>query len=374
MTIPNWLVAVFLFAFGCCTGSFLNVVIYRLPKGRSIVSPASACPNCGVHIAWYDNIPLLSWLILGARCRHCKARISARYIIVELLTGLVFLGLYLAYFQMGIREGMPGLTDGGWLVYLSHLALLAGLLSASAIDLELWVIPLQICWFATAVGLIAAASGPLFIPAQTIRLYGLLPVASPTTGAMAAGGAIGLVIGLICLEKGWISRSYQQTPDDPAQPRHRHEVIKELAFLAPIVTCGLIALALTRTSPIGRHWHRLMALPPLAGLLGSGWGYLVGCGLVWATRIAGTLAFGKEAMGLGDVHLMGAVGAVLGPIQVILGFFIAPFLGLAWAATQMLYKKIHEIPYGPFLSIATALVMLFYDGLMDRLRIVFGRY
>ena len=74
-------------AFGLCIGSFLNVCIYRLPAGKSIVHPPSSCPGCDNLIRWYDNIPVLSWLILRGRCRHCQTSISMRYPLVELLTG-----------------------------------------------------------------------------------------------------------------------------------------------------------------------------------------------------------------------------------------------------------------------------------------------
>ena len=83
-----------IFLFGLTFGSFLNVCIYRLPLGLSVVTPRSACPRCNSQIAFYDNVPVLSWLLLGGRCRHCKARISPRYLFIELLTGLLFLGCY----------------------------------------------------------------------------------------------------------------------------------------------------------------------------------------------------------------------------------------------------------------------------------------
>jgi len=83
-----------IFVLGLAFGSFLNVCIYRLPLGLSVVTPRSACPQCKRPIALYDNIPVLSWLILGGRCRHCKARISPRYLTVELLTGALFLACY----------------------------------------------------------------------------------------------------------------------------------------------------------------------------------------------------------------------------------------------------------------------------------------
>jgi len=86
--------AVALFAMGLCFGSFLNVCIYRLPLGRSVVAPRSACPHCGDMIPWYHNLPVLSWLILQGKCRACKSSISPRYMVIELVTGFLFLGCY----------------------------------------------------------------------------------------------------------------------------------------------------------------------------------------------------------------------------------------------------------------------------------------
>jgi len=85
------------FLLGLVIGSFLNVCILRIPADKSIVLPASSCPKCGKAIAPYDNIPVLSWLILGGKCRHCKAKISAMYPAVELLTGLLLLACYFAF-------------------------------------------------------------------------------------------------------------------------------------------------------------------------------------------------------------------------------------------------------------------------------------
>ena len=113
--------------------------------------------------------------------------------------------------------------------------------------------------------------------------------------------------------------------------------------------------------------------PVIAGFLGSLWGYFVGCAIVWGVRIFGTFAFGKEAMGLGDVHLMGAAGAVIGPLPVILAFFIAPFFGLTWAGFQMFFKKIRQIPYGPFLSLGIFVVMILHDLILNKIGFFFYR-
>jgi len=83
-----------IFVFGLAFGSFLNVCIYRLPRGFSVVTPRSACPQCKQPIAFYDNLPVLSWLILRGRCRHCRTRISPRYLLIEVLTGALFLACY----------------------------------------------------------------------------------------------------------------------------------------------------------------------------------------------------------------------------------------------------------------------------------------
>ena len=93
MNAPDWIWFSFVFAVGCCIGSFLNVVIYRLPREKSLVHPGSACPSCSTPIHFYNNIPLVSWLLLGAKCPNCKASISARYFVIELLTGLLYLGV-----------------------------------------------------------------------------------------------------------------------------------------------------------------------------------------------------------------------------------------------------------------------------------------
>ena len=88
-----WIWVAFAFAFGACVGGFLNVVIYRLPRDKSLVRPGSACPGCNKAIAFYDNIPLVSWLMLGGKCRNCKTSISFRYFVIELLTAIIFAGL-----------------------------------------------------------------------------------------------------------------------------------------------------------------------------------------------------------------------------------------------------------------------------------------
>src|SRR5271167_708330 len=90
-------ISILVFIFGIMVGSFLNVCIYRLPADKSIVTPRSHCPQCNKLIAWYDNIPLISYILLGGKCRYCKTHIPFRYFFVELLTGCFFLLIHLMF-------------------------------------------------------------------------------------------------------------------------------------------------------------------------------------------------------------------------------------------------------------------------------------
>ncbi len=121
------MIELIVFIFGCIIGSFTNVCIYRIPKGVSVVRPGSACPSCGNPIKWYDNIPLISFILLKGRCRQCKTTISFRYPIVEVLTGFYFL---LLYFMICLSFELPiQLLSGGILLLVSF------------VDLELQIIP-----------------------------------------------------------------------------------------------------------------------------------------------------------------------------------------------------------------------------------------
>src|SRR5882724_11728579 len=131
--------AVFLM-FGCIVGSFLNVVIHRLPLEQSIVSPPSHCPHCQYSIPWYLNVPLVTWIYLRGKCANCGARISARYFLVELLTGVAFLACWLAY---GSQSA---------LLALAYCLFLSGLIAATFIDFEHFIIPDEITIGGVAAG------------------------------------------------------------------------------------------------------------------------------------------------------------------------------------------------------------------------------
>jgi leader peptidase (prepilin peptidase)/N-methyltransferase len=125
--IPPTAAVFFVAIFGLCIGSFLNVVIARIPDGRSIIHPGSTCPRCGILIPWYDNLPLLSYALLRGRCRSCRASISWRYPLVEAACGALFALAY-GRFEWGLE-------------LVSALVLLAGLVAITGIDLDHQIIP-----------------------------------------------------------------------------------------------------------------------------------------------------------------------------------------------------------------------------------------
>jgi len=142
---------------GLAIGSFLNVVIHRLPRHQSLVSPGSRCPSCGYALGAADNVPVLSYLLLGGRCRKCRTRISVRYPIVELITGALFVGFYLVF---------------GWTALLAvRLLFLSAMIALFAIDLEHHLLPDAITLPGIVVGLIASAFLP---PGVVSALIGTL--------------------------------------------------------------------------------------------------------------------------------------------------------------------------------------------------------
>lgn len=171
------LLEIFLFLIGLVVGSFLNVCIHRLPRGESIVRPRSYCPKCGKPIAWFDNIPLLSFFILRGHCRHCLVRISFRYPAVELLSGLIWLGSWKA--------------SGGVPIFWIGTLFLSLLLVVTAADFETGLIPDTVSFFGMAAGLAAS----FFCPNLHGTLSGLVALERSAIG-LAIGGGLIYVIGL----------------------------------------------------------------------------------------------------------------------------------------------------------------------------------
>lgn len=486
--LPRVATLLFVFAFGACVGSLINVLAYRLPRGIGVVTPPSRCPACSTRLRWKDNIPIFGWLFVRGKCRYCKAPISPEYPLIELLAASLFATFFIAWYLIPAYSG----TSSGfevlgldlstmrhdWAEVDRHngvprysapmfaivLFLLGSLFAMTLTDLKTTMIPLVLPWFATLAGVLIHTGYGVFLsvkgleypmPSRDMSWNWPIPTYGWASVGIGIGGVAGVGLSLLMLkfsvigrsfadalqweeahrkakglppieglelddsetgqwrpQKGWLrgpaivtitvlvcavaggfishllgyasgigviigaaagpivagiplriflpapkSTSDKEDPSDAevwiAYPHARREMVKEMAFLAgPVVLAWggfMIASTLEGPCPL---W--------LDALGGSLLGYLVGGGVVWAVRLFGSLGFGKEAMGLGDVHLMAAVGACLGWVDSVLAFFVAAFVGilLTFYSLSLSRGVGRAMPYGPSLAIATVLVLL----------------
>ncbi|MEE8575567.1 MAG: prepilin peptidase [Thermodesulfobacteriota bacterium] len=200
--LPEVVIQIFVFMFAVTIGSFLNVCIYRIPEKQSIVFPPSACPECKTPIRWFDNIPIISYLILAGKCRVCKTRISIKYLLIEALTGLLALAIYFVY----------GLSPD-FLIYFSFTCVL---IVISFIDLKYQIIPDKISLPAIPLGFAAS-----FVLADITYVDSLIGIAAGggvliavtvgfllITGKEGMGGGDVKLLAMIGAFLGWKSVVY----------------------------------------------------------------------------------------------------------------------------------------------------------------------
>lgn len=209
-SIPGWYFSLTMVLFGLLFGSFANVVIWRVPRGESIVRPGSHCPRCDAPIAWYDNVPIVSWLVLRGRCRHCHEPIAVRYLLVEAVSGLLF---GLAVLRFGATAQAAVAAACFWLLLvlaaidLDHMrlpnvlvALLAGIAALGAIASQMFDIALVPLTYAgashpLALALIGAALG-IGLSGGVAALYGAVRRKRGLgMGDIKLLGALGLLLG-----------------------------------------------------------------------------------------------------------------------------------------------------------------------------------
>jgi leader peptidase (prepilin peptidase) / N-methyltransferase len=386
----------FLFAFGACVGSFINVVVYRIPAGLSVVTPPSRCPTCGGRLTWRENLPVLGWLMLRGRCRFCRQPISIQYPLIETAIGAIFVALYLLFYITptapgGVGSGNGAITlgtfvlpwwkaqgfAGSWPLFAAVLLMVAGLFASTVIDARHFIIPGEITWTMAGFGLAAAAVQPLLpLMSRARSLSPPIELVGMTTMGVAIGGVVGLTVAWLLLKTGVLRYSYADydtyvKPTDPmsSYPFARRETLREIVFLLPTIAGAVIGgviasylsgTAVEQSSSEPAAWQSLPWLGTVASAL---FGFLIGGAILWLVRVLGTLGFGREAMGLGDVHLLAAVGMVLGwkgavwtfaiTLPVALGYSL-----LAFCLRPFIRLPIRELPLGPHLAVAAVLTLL----------------
>ena len=250
----------FVFFLGACWGSFANVCIYRWPNELSVVTPGSHCFNCKKDIAWYDNMPILSYFILRGKCRNCGSGYSCRYMLVEAFTGALFLGVWYAY---------------GWSVHTTvYWVVIFGLIFGGFVDLDTQYLP------------------------DSVTVHGIW-----------AGILVCTLFPVLQGVEGWKD-----------------------------------------------------------GLIAAGTGAGIGFGLMWTVAQLGRLVFKKEAMGMGDVFLLGAIGAFFGWKAVLFNLIASSFAGSIVGVGLMALGK-HELgrhtPFGPYMALGVFAWMFGGEPLID---------
>ncbi len=342
------------FVLGTVVGSFLNVCIHRVPLGQSIVSPPSHCPHCQYSIPWFLNLPLATWLYLQGKCANCRAPIAIRYFLVELLTGVLFLGCWL-------RFGHESAA-----VAAIMCVVVAGLVVATFIDLEHYIIPDGLNYGGMVAGVLAA----FFVP----RLFGETNLARSLQQSLLGLG-VGAGIIYTVLRLGKLAFGQEKIALEPGT----RIIFGDTGLILP-----------DREIPYEEVFYResdtIVVAADRAELFDRGF-----CGPVtirlspnrlriddeefdpeqvpWLEVSAAQLSLPREAMGLGDVKFMAAIGAFLGWPGVVFSLLasscIGSVFGVILLARQRQGRSSTVVPYGPYIA-AAALLWIFESPAITR--------
>jgi leader peptidase (prepilin peptidase)/N-methyltransferase len=359
-----WTLAVFAFAFGCCVGSYLNVVIYRLPRGMKTSEPRrSFCPSCKYQIPIWHNIPIVSWLLLRGKCANCKEPFSPRYLLVELLTGALFLAVFL---HLGAQDRWLGWD---WKIPAAW-TFLALAIAGSYIDLDHQILPHSITWGGAAAGLLCAAAVPQLIVPDVWWMNVLHSLAGAALGfaiiwcivhlgklvfgklkmafdkpepwsVTQAEGAEEPFFKVADREEGW-SNIFSRDSDRliVRAPQAR---LGERDFTDVVLMMSNDAVQVTPAAGGAGETIPLENIPSMSGT----------CTAVEQPR---------EAMGMGDANWMACVGAFFGWKAVLFTILAGSCIGAGISLLMILLRRREwaaRIPFGPYLA-AGATLWLFY--------------
>ena len=331
------------FLFGATIGSFLNVCVHRMPREQSIITPPSSCPHCREQIRWFDNIPLVSYLVLRGRCRHCGARFTARYFLVELLTAGLFLAIWLRF--------------DGWLPPIYWL-LVGGLIAATFIDFEHFIIPNEITYGGVVLGLLLSTLYPPLMHTDSV-LHSL----GRSLLGMLVGGSVLMVI----VEVGKLIFGRHKIPLDP----DTKIVVADGKLRVGDEEMAWLDLFYRESDAIEFHAKSLrfsdQSFEDVDVVIHEKQLHVIGVdydlanvGTIEATT--DLIIIPREAMGLGDVKLMAAIGAFLGWQAALFAVFASSLVGGVVGLALILMKKTDwqsRIPYGPYIVLG-ALTWIFF--------------
>jgi len=337
--MPAWFWTITAFLFGAVVGSFLNVCIHRLPRGHSVVSPRSRCYACGKSIRWFDNLPIVSYLLLGGKCRDCGAPFSIRYWMVEWLTAFLFIIIWRSF---------PPAEATVYTIFA------CGLIVATFVDFEHYIIPNEITLGGIAIGIICSGLVPSLqdeIFASKALLKSLLGAAAGyfiLWGVVEAGKCFLGIKKLALPEPTQVTLTSEGILIDSNLDRWEDIFSREsdvLSFQGTQIRYGEKTLEKGEVQvnykevKIGDEVLKLEELPETKATTE----------LIYVPR---------EAMGFGDVKFLAAIGAFLGYKGVIFTIFASSLIGSLAGLFIILIGKREwglKLPYGPYLALAAML-------------------
>jgi leader peptidase (prepilin peptidase)/N-methyltransferase len=343
---------VFVFVFGAVVGSFLNVCIYRLPRDLSVNRPRrSFCPSCKKELPWYQNLPLLSWLVLRGRCANCGAKITFRYFVVELVTALLFVAVWIRF---------------PWQIALAYWVFVALLVVATFVDFEHFIIPDEITLGGLAAGIIVSFVLPELMSTNR-RLVAI--------ALSALSAALGYAILWLVLEGGKIAFgkkrirlkqptafSWTRKGDDAdfAVGEERglwsDYFAREKDLLVLRCDEASIDRRVLGNVTLQCYYDRVMFAEETLSLdeIDS------------ISGVVRELQIPREAMGRGDLKFLAAIGAFLGWRAVLCSIFAGSLLGSLVGLTTLVFGKrvwSAKLPFGPYLA-GGALIWMFFGELL----------
>jgi leader peptidase (prepilin peptidase)/N-methyltransferase len=351
-SIPFHFWSLVFFVFGCNVGSFLNVCIYRMPLGLSVVSPPSHCPHCKYSIPWFLNIPLVTWLSLRGKCKNCGAPISIRYFLVELLTGITFLICWLTFGRISV-----------WLA-LIYSMLLAGFIAATFIDLEHFIIPDEITIGGMVVGFICSFLVPLLHAKATATESMKESLIGMVVGA-------GVVYAIVRVGKLMFGRHRIELPNGAKIVFSEHALHlpdRDMAYEEIFYRqSDVISLHAQTIELVDRCYKDVVVrLSPKRLLIGEE--ELEPEKVVHMEAVSNEVVLPREAMGLGDVKFMGAIGAFLGWQATIFSLMVSSMIGACVGLTLIVMRRREwssRLPYGPYIAVAAVIWIFWGKEIMD---------
>jgi prepilin signal peptidase PulO-like enzyme (type II secretory pathway) len=361
--LPFSFYAVSAFILGLIFGSFLNVVIHRVPRGESIVFPGSHCGACGAPVKSFDNIPLLSFALLGGRCRSCRARIPFSYPMVELGAGLIFVAIVFN-------------TGPTWEA-IFEFAFACVMIALIFIDARHQLLPNAIIYPALLFAAVATPARAALNGRQltdlapdldiSILFPGLQPEFTPWRAALIGGSLFAMAAPgfwlLDRLDPILFGKYFDREKDGEgaAGQTSASNTIRLTMILGVAVAAAWAASAVLLSSssqPVFEDAY--------GGLLQAGAGALIGGGLVWCIRALYFFIRGFEGMGLGDIKMMSVVGAFGGLSGALSVLMIASVLGAVTGLILIFIKKAGSsgrefktpLPFGAFLGAAALIIMI----------------